>query len=416
MRTPESSGARRPEIVCILGMHRSGTSLLTRILNLIGLDLGSGQLSVEPAEDNLKGHWEHTDIVSLNDAILQVYGGSWDEPPLLPHGWEKAPLIDDLKQRAQMLIEDQFAGADLWGWKDPRSCLTLPFWQQLLPEMSYVICLRNPMDVARSLEHRNGFSAEKSSSLWFRYVNSALEHSEGKRRLVVFYEDLMDNCLGELQRLSDFLGKPERAKQVELQELVERFVEHRLQHHRTSIGQATAHRRISLRAKALYIGQRISVSLGRKEIDGLGFDQEIERALEILNLYSAKASGQVNPSLEQSAEMDNRLAARDETIGVLQTELAELTEERRALRSRAETAEKRIDELESVVAERERLVTGKNEQIAALNNSLTERDNHIASLYQTIAKFEAAPWRRAMRVAKRGIAKLASLKSGSQAS
>ena len=74
------------------------------------------------------------------------------------------------------------------------------------------------MDVARSLEHRNGFSAEKSSSLWFRYVNSALEHSEGKRRLVVFYEDLMDNCLGELQRLSDFLGKPEGAKQVELQQ------------------------------------------------------------------------------------------------------------------------------------------------------------------------------------------------------
>src|ERR1044072_1984569 len=192
MRTPESSGTRRPEIVCILGMHRSGTSLLTRILNLIGLYLGSDQVSVQPAADNLKGHWEHADFVSINDAILQRYGGSWDQPPLLPTDWETASLMDDLKQRAQILIEDQFAGAHLWGWKDPRSCLTLPFWQQLLPEMRYVICLRSPVDVARSLQHRNSFAAEKSSSLWFRYVNSAFEHSEGKRRLVVFYEDLMD--------------------------------------------------------------------------------------------------------------------------------------------------------------------------------------------------------------------------------
>ena len=435
MSTPGSSEMRRPDIVCVLGMHRSGTSLLTRILNLIGLYLGSEQVSIQPAEDNPKGHWEHSDIVSLNDAILKRYGGSWDEPPLLPTDWETASLLDDLRQRAQVLIEDQFAGVHLWGWKDPRTCLTLPFWQQLLPEMRYLICLRNPWDVARSLQHRNSFSAEKSSSLWFRYVNSAFEHSEGKRRLVVFYEDLMDNCLRELQRLSDFLGKPELAKQAEVQKSVQEFAEQSLQHHRTSIVQATAHPGIALRTRALYIAQRITVGFGRKEIVEQGFDREIERALDILNLYSSKAAGRANPSIEQLAEVDIQLAAKDDTIEVLQTLSAELAEENRALASKAESAkesvaelervvaerewvvaerETQVGQLEGIVAERERVITQQDNRIVALNNGLIERDGHIASLYHAIAKFEAAPLRRVIRVTRRGIAKLtSSLRSGS---
>ena len=260
----ETTGVCNQHIVCILGMHRSGTSLLTRVLNLIGVDLGSEELlTTEPVADNPKGYWEHSEITSISDAILKRYGGSWDEPPLLPAGWETSAALDDLRHHARQLIQDQFTEVQLWGWKDPRSCLTLPFWQQLLPEMRYIICLRNPVDVARSLEHRDGLSHEKSSSLWLTYVSSALNHSEGKPRLVVFYEDLMDDCLRELQRLAEFLGKPERAKHVDVQEAVQEFIEKGLQHYRASVVQATASPRIDLRARALYIAQRISVSFGR---------------------------------------------------------------------------------------------------------------------------------------------------------
>src|SRR5688572_12078071 len=181
----EFTGVCIQDIVCILGMHRSGTSLLARMLNLIGVYLGSEHALMQPSDANPKGYWEHNDIVSINDAILNRHGGSWDDPPILPHGWETAEVIDDLRERAQTLIQDQFAEALIWGWKDPRSCLTLPFWQKLLPDMRYIVCLRNPVDVARSLEQRDSFSAEKSSDLWLAYVNSALEHSDGKRRLVI---------------------------------------------------------------------------------------------------------------------------------------------------------------------------------------------------------------------------------------
>jgi hypothetical protein len=257
----------KQEIICILGMHRSGTSALTRVLNLIGVELGADEaLTTEPVADNPKGYWEHHELTAISDAILKRHGGSWDEPPLLPPGWETAAAIDDLRQRAQQLIQNQFAGVQLWGWKDPRTCLTLPFWQQLVPNLKYVVCLRNPVDVGRSLEYRDNLSAEKSSNLWLTYVSSALHYTEENPRLVIFYEDLMDDCLRELQRLAGFLGRPERAQQADVQEAVQEFIEEQLQHYRTSIVEAAASPGIDPRAKALYLAQRSSVSFGRNEI------------------------------------------------------------------------------------------------------------------------------------------------------
>src|SRR5258706_8380174 len=70
------------DIICVLGMHRSGTSLLARILNLLGVDLGPAEvLTTEPIAHNPKGYWEHHEITAISDAILKRYGGSWDEPP-----------------------------------------------------------------------------------------------------------------------------------------------------------------------------------------------------------------------------------------------------------------------------------------------------------------------------------------------
>ena len=309
------------DIVCILGMHRSGTSALTRVLNLIGVDLGSEEvLTTEPVADNPKGYWEHGEITAISDAILKRYGGSWDEPPLLPSGWETAPAIDDLRQQAQQLIQNQFAGIQLWGWKDPRTCLTLPFWQQLLPNMRYIICLRNPVDVARSLEQRDSLSAEKSSNLWLTYISSALSHTEGKPRLLIFYEDLMDDCLRELPRLAGFLGKPERAEQVAVQEAVQGFIEAGLQHYRASIVQAVASVRIDLRARALYLAQRISVSFGRREINEQQELDQIYQALDALSHYSFQASDQANPLVEQLTELEAQSADNPNTIRALRSQ------------------------------------------------------------------------------------------------
>lgn len=247
-------------------MHRSGTSLLTRILNLLGMNLGPNEvLTTEPVADNSKGYWEHSELTLVSDAILKRYGGSWDKPPALPQNWETDAALDDLRQRAEQIIEDQFAGGALWGWKDPRTCLTLPFWQRLIPDMRYVICLRNPLAIAGSLARRDRLSAEASCALWLNYVSPSLHHTEGKPRLLVFYEDIMNDGLGELPRLAQFLGVPERAAQAAVQKAVAEFIEPGLQHFRADLVPATAHSKAETEAGSLYAALGVSERRNRQE-------------------------------------------------------------------------------------------------------------------------------------------------------
>jgi hypothetical protein len=113
-------------------MHRSGTFLVTGILNILEMNLGREQHLMKPRRDNPKGFWEHQRLTDLNDEILSRFGGTWDRPPTFPQGWELSSTLDDLRQKNLAIIDDDFRDANLWGWKDPRPCLTLPFWQQLI--------------------------------------------------------------------------------------------------------------------------------------------------------------------------------------------------------------------------------------------------------------------------------------------
>src|SRR5262249_49785868 len=162
-------------VVCILGMHRSGTSVITRILNLLGVDLGPEARLQGPRPDNPRGFWEHEPFVRIDDDILSRFGGSWSAPPAFPPGWERGPDVLDLRARARIAAAESCAVAALWGWKDPRACLTLPFWQAVLPPMHYVICFRSVVEVARSLERREGFTLERGARLWVAHVAAAAE-------------------------------------------------------------------------------------------------------------------------------------------------------------------------------------------------------------------------------------------------
>jgi len=213
-------------------MHRSGTSLLARLLNLLGVELGENHLlNNEPVSANPKGHWEHRELSAINDALLDHYGGTWDKPPQFPSGWQNDPALYDLRLRAHTLVNDQFRDHKLWGWKDPRTCLTLPFWQELLDELHYLICLRHPVSVARSLALRDNFSEEKSLYLWLTYLSSALQCSRGKPRLLVFYQDLIEEKQRSLAMLAEFIGSTERANDVSVKNAADEFTELGLQHH-----------------------------------------------------------------------------------------------------------------------------------------------------------------------------------------
>ncbi len=219
--------------VCVLGMSRSGTSLTTRILNLAGVYLGPEEGLLWHLPSNPAGHWESVAMLRFNEWLLRKLGGSWRDPPSMPPGWERSEVLAGERCAARGFLAQTFGGHELWGWKDPRNSLTLPFWQRLLPEVRYVVCLRNPIDVAASLDRREGFPAARAYELWLAYVDAALAGTAAGPRLVVAYEDYFEDWRAQAARLARFIDRSPPAPGSALDRSIEAAIEQGLRHHRT---------------------------------------------------------------------------------------------------------------------------------------------------------------------------------------
>ena len=195
----------KQQAICVLGMHRSGTSAIARALNLLGAYIGPSEKLLPPQEDNPEGFWEHETIVDFHLRILRTLNRSWYSVTPLPDRWWQRPEIEPYRQELADLIRREFGGHRLWMWKDPRTALVLPLWievlQQLEIEPYYVICLRHPLDVAASLHRRDGFSIERSLVLWQFYNLSSFYWTNDTRRWVISYDRLLEDwepCLTNL--------------------------------------------------------------------------------------------------------------------------------------------------------------------------------------------------------------------------
>ncbi len=191
--------------VCVTGMHRSGTSLVARLLHLCGLDLGPTAELIPPRPDNPDGFWENRRLVAVNDALLAARGCGWDHPPPPDLDLRAAGWPPHLTEQAIAVLRDLEQDRP-WGWKDPRCCLTLPFWRELRPDLRVVVCLRQPLAVARSLTRRNGLSPALGLHLWEAHLSRLLAEAPAGRHLVVALERLTAAPEQELERLCRWLG------------------------------------------------------------------------------------------------------------------------------------------------------------------------------------------------------------------
>lgn len=199
-------------IVCVLGMFRTGSSLVAGILGRLGISFGRDELLLAANRANPTGFWENTKFIELNDALLARLHGAWYDPPAPPAGWEADESVADLGRAARSLIEAEFGSVPSWGWKDPRTCLTLPFWRQTVPAARYVLCVRNPMDAAASLvglpwgrRWLEPPSVGRALDLWVEYTRRAFEETRDRPSLVVFYEDVLFDWRREASRLAEFV-------------------------------------------------------------------------------------------------------------------------------------------------------------------------------------------------------------------
>ncbi|EJO95119.1 hypothetical protein A471_03555 [Ectopseudomonas mendocina DLHK] len=194
------------KVIVVLGMHRSGTSVITRALEVLGVELGDN-LMPAAENNNEKGFFEDLDIHHFNTRLLAELGTAWDRLGDIDPALMLASGLEAWRKEARQILHDKLSGTTLFAFKDPQTCLLLPFWQTVLAELSiepyYLICLRDPLSVAASLQKRDGMASMRSQLLWAQYQLSALRYSEGTRRILIDYDALMDQPAQQLARIAE---------------------------------------------------------------------------------------------------------------------------------------------------------------------------------------------------------------------
>jgi hypothetical protein len=213
----------RPFVV-VSGSGRSGTSLTMQLLHACGLEVSDELTGTSGA--NPRGAWEDRAIFAEQARLFHMLAIR-----TLPrqNSWREGPLFDDVKARLDRLLHERLSKArSVWGFKDPKTCLFLPMWQDLSEarecELRFVLCVRRAENTIASLMANYGHSTEIAQSIYFNRNAHALADCPG-RTLVVHYEDLLDGDAGILSQLCSFCGLPAERPDHELQSILVKICE-----------------------------------------------------------------------------------------------------------------------------------------------------------------------------------------------
>lgn len=222
------AGNRGASPVIILGMHRSGTTLTSKILRSSGIHMG--QLRGKDTDESLF-------FQNVNKAIFSLANSHWDTPEFVGKSLQKSvfhqALVNVLDKYCQLprktrsyfgtstFKRGSFANmTQPWGWKDPRTCFTLPLWLKLFPEAKIVFIQRNGVDVAQSLvtrnkklSTRNDMSVRTSElagafKLWEIYNEQCIKHAEALKPEQIHsvrYEDILAEPELRMREVFNFL-------------------------------------------------------------------------------------------------------------------------------------------------------------------------------------------------------------------
>lgn len=223
--------------VIVCGLHRSGTSAVTRLVNLLGADIARDPPPAGP--DNSRGYWESTAVLAIHDRLLQSVAAARDhsfDPTRLPTDWLATNAAREAKRQLTNVIQREFTGSRSFVVKDPRMWRLLPLWLELLQDLGIspivVIPFRNPLEVAASLAQRDRLSQSKALLLYFcAYLETELA-SRTIPRVFVRYDRLLQDWRPFARYLGRISGAtvspPSKSAAFE----IERFLTTDLYHHR----------------------------------------------------------------------------------------------------------------------------------------------------------------------------------------
>ncbi|WP_077329249.1 sulfotransferase family protein [Virgibacillus siamensis] len=267
--------------VTILGSGRCGTSMASRSVNLIGVDLGEG--FVKPNKTNPKGFWEHRKIVNIHKDIKKELG-----PYPFPKGWKDYEEVIPHKQKMKSLLVDEFSGKALWGWKDPRTTESLAMWKEILSELNvegnFLLMIRNPVDVAASFKRAYNRKEDAALNQWQIRTLLSLKNTVGQNRIIIDYDDFIEDSFGTLKRISDSFSLPWTFDENRLQEELDSFIDPTLRHSRTTLKELDKNTEIDKDIKKLY-KLALKASHDQEFLNSSKFSKQIDK---LYNAYMKK--------------------------------------------------------------------------------------------------------------------------------
>jgi len=350
--------------ICILGMHRSGTSAVTRAFNLLGVYIGESEQIVPPHDDNPKGFWEHKGIIDIHERILNSLSCNWYDIWPLEQEWWELQEIKEIKEDLINLLLQDFAEKPLWGWKDPRTCLTLPLWHEISEQLNFdirfPIVLRNPIDIANSSMKRNNFPLNKSYLLWQLYTLSALEGTKNTKRCIVSYDDFLNNWESSLLKVTKALDLPWTSDTNNLKQEMESFLEKGLRHSQSSLGD------LNSKVRNLELPKSISslyeLCLRAEQEQGFINSDEFNSKIHNMYLEHVTFTQMVNSEFKKSIEY------KDQSINNKIKQITNLDAHIQQLQIHNNNKDLVIQEKENEI---KRTIEDKNKVILSITNTLS---------------------------------------------
>lgn len=355
--------------IFILGMHRSGTSAMARVVNLLGAELGSHLMAA--ADDNQKGFFEHEDIVIIHERLLTELGMSWHDGVPLPDGWIDSDAALKAKTDIAKIIDRDFTNSELWAVKDPRQCRLMPLWIPLLEERNiqphFIVAYRQPLEVAASLAKRDNMAQEPALLCWLSYTLEAILAAIKYPYSILSYNELMNDWRSAMGRVGKELKISWPTDINTADGEINSFLSPNLHHHKNT---AT---------------------------DSL--PKNIENCLKLLEKPNTRTVNRLYKEWREScAAFAPLLHEARLTEQKLLTEINELKKEQAAHLHRAKDLNKQMANLKDIVEKERQKITTSEEIIKAERQKSEQLEQTLGSIYTSSSWKITEPLRKASTV------------------
>ena len=243
------------QAIVVLGMHRSGTSALTGVLCGLGAAAPKKTL-MGPDPCNQKGIFEALGLAQAHDEFLAAAGSRWQDWRKFDLPWAHSQAAAPHSAKIKTVLIDEFGDEPMIVLKDPRICRFVPYTLSLLADLNVspvaVLPVRNPLEVALSLQRRDNFAVPMSIMLWLRHVLDAEYFSRSLPRYFLPYQGLLQNWRHHVDRIAEQTGVawPDRSDRSGVE--IDQFLTTELYHERATWDETKDHREVLELARHTY--------------------------------------------------------------------------------------------------------------------------------------------------------------------